>query len=314
PVVIRETFAKTERVERGETLRLECKARGYPSPTFKWYRRRIGENKMSLIDAQTASILRIDNFGTTDVGVYACKATNVDKLGKKHSVESVRVTVMELVDCSGRTDGSDKLASIKPVIIRHPVGHPEVHIGAGVVLEVEAEGEEPLVYEWFRNGEPIPGIGENKLEIPRVVPELEERSWSYQCMVSNKHARVMSQPATVQLVKKRAPQFTRDVTTLANRLKRENFKVIALSDLDLIEMKNAVELFCSLLDKGIYGFFYYAGHGFEYNNQRYMQPINSMNNFSIEGSLCAEFVHAQMERKKPRLAALLFDMCRTERE
>ena len=65
-----------------------------------------------------------------------------------------------------------------------------------------------------------------------------------------------------------------DVKAVAERLQRLNFKIILLVDLTLSQMTNAVNYFCSLLELGMYGVFYYSGHGVEVNKTIYFVPID----------------------------------------
>lgn len=46
-----------------------------------------------------------------------------------------------------------------------------------------------------------------------------------------------------------------DVQTVALALQRLQFKVIALMDLNFVEIKNMVDLFCKMLSDGVYGTF-----------------------------------------------------------
>ena len=66
-----------------------------------------------------------------------------------------------------------------------------------------------------------------------------------------------------------------DVKELTARLQQLNFKTISLVDLTLSQMINAVEYFCSFLDKGMYAIFYYSGHGVEVNKTTYFVPVDA---------------------------------------
>ena len=66
-----------------------------------------------------------------------------------------------------------------------------------------------------------------------------------------------------------------DVKALTQRLQRLNFKTISLVDLTFSQLINAVNYFCSLLDKGMYAIFYYSGHGVEVNKTTYFVPIDA---------------------------------------
>ena len=66
-----------------------------------------------------------------------------------------------------------------------------------------------------------------------------------------------------------------DVKELTARLQQLNFKTISLVDLTLSQMINAVEYFCSFLDKGMYAIFYYSSHGVEVNKTTYFVPVDA---------------------------------------
>ena len=66
-----------------------------------------------------------------------------------------------------------------------------------------------------------------------------------------------------------------DVKAVAERLQQLNFKTIVLVDLMLSQMTNAVDYFCSLLKSGMYGVFYYSGHGVEVYKTTYLVPIDA---------------------------------------
>ena len=66
-----------------------------------------------------------------------------------------------------------------------------------------------------------------------------------------------------------------DVKAIKEKLEQRNFRTILLVDLTLFQMINAVEYFCSLLDKGMYAIFYYSGHGVEINKTTYLVPVDA---------------------------------------
>lgn len=66
-----------------------------------------------------------------------------------------------------------------------------------------------------------------------------------------------------------------DVKAIKEKLEQRNFRTTLLVDLTLFQMINAVEYFCSLLDKGMYAIFYYSGHGVEINKTTYFVPVDA---------------------------------------
>ncbi|KAM9331020.1 mucosa-associated lymphoid tissue lymphoma translocation protein 1 [Gastrophryne carolinensis] len=101
-----------------------------------------------------------------------------------------------------------------------------------------------------------------------------------------------------------------DVYELTNLLRQLDFKVVSLLDLTEVEMKNAVNEFMLLLDKGVYALFYYAGHGFENFGNSFMVPIDAPNPYRSSNCLCVQNILKRMQDKETALNVFLLDMCR----
>ncbi|VDP18851.1 unnamed protein product [Soboliphyme baturini] len=102
-----------------------------------------------------------------------------------------------------------------------------------------------------------------------------------------------------------------DAETLAEALIHLGFKTVTLADLNLHEMKLIVNEYCALLGYGVYAVFYFVGHGFEFNGQCYLIPVDVADeNVSCSVCLCAEEVLALMQETNPALNLLLLDICR----
>ena len=95
----------------------------------------------------------------------------------------------------------------------------------------------------------------------------------FSCTAKDKLALLISNSKYHQLKSLRCPK--NDVKILTERLRHLNFKTISLVDLTLSQTTNAVDYFCSLLDKGMYTVFYYSGHGVEVNKTTYFVPIDA---------------------------------------
>lgn len=69
-----------ETVIPGDSVTLNCRIRGYPKPTYWWYRNDaiirddIGRNVVR--EFKGGSTLTINNVGTLDTGSYKCIAAN----------------------------------------------------------------------------------------------------------------------------------------------------------------------------------------------------------------------------------------------
>ncbi|XP_041646390.1 MALT paracaspase 2 isoform X2 [Cheilinus undulatus] len=101
-----------------------------------------------------------------------------------------------------------------------------------------------------------------------------------------------------------------DVHELANLLRQMNFKVVSLLDLNWQEMHSAVSEFLLLLDKGVYGLLYFAGHGYENFGNSFMVPIDAPGSFTSEHCLCVQNILTRMQEKETGLNVFLLDMCR----
>ncbi|NXS34889.1 MALT1 protein, partial [Pomatostomus ruficeps] len=101
-----------------------------------------------------------------------------------------------------------------------------------------------------------------------------------------------------------------DVHALGALLRQLDFKVVSLLDLRKAEMQMAVDEFLLLLDKGVYGLLYYAGHGYENFGNSFMVPIDAPSAYTSEHCLCVQRVLREMQQRRTGLNIFLLDMCR----
>ncbi|NWQ81004.1 MALT1 protein, partial [Columbina picui] len=105
-----------------------------------------------------------------------------------------------------------------------------------------------------------------------------------------------------------------DVYELTNLLRQLDFKVVSLLDLTESEMRSAVDEFLLLLDKGVYGLLYYAGHGYENYGNSFMVPVDAPNPYRSANCLCVQNILKLMQAKETGLNVFLLDMCRKRNE
>uniref|UniRef100_A0A8C8SUK6 MALT1 paracaspase n=1 Tax=Pelusios castaneus TaxID=367368 RepID=A0A8C8SUK6_9SAUR len=105
-----------------------------------------------------------------------------------------------------------------------------------------------------------------------------------------------------------------DVYELTNLLRQLDFKVVSLLDLTESDMRTAVDEFLLLLDKGVYGLLYYAGHGYENYGNSFMVPIDAPNPYRSANCLCVQNILKLMQEKETGLNVFLLDMCRKRNE
>ncbi|KFQ52963.1 Mucosa-associated lymphoid tissue lymphoma translocation protein 1, partial [Nestor notabilis] len=101
-----------------------------------------------------------------------------------------------------------------------------------------------------------------------------------------------------------------DVHALSTLLRQLDFKVVSLLDLRKAEMQMAVNEFLLLLDKGVYGLLYYAGHGYENFGNSFMVPIDAPSAYTSAHCLCVQQVLQGMQQRRTGLNVFLLDMCR----
>lgn len=101
-----------------------------------------------------------------------------------------------------------------------------------------------------------------------------------------------------------------DVHEMTNVLRQMDFKVVSLLDLNWQEMHSAVTEFLLLLDKGVYGLLYFAGHGYENYGNSFMVPIDAPASYTSEHCLCVQNILTRMQEKETGLNVFLLDMCR----
>ncbi|NWI87271.1 MALT1 protein, partial [Pitta sordida] len=101
-----------------------------------------------------------------------------------------------------------------------------------------------------------------------------------------------------------------DVHALGALLRQLDFKVVSLLDLCKAEMQMAVDEFLLLLDKGVYGLLYYAGHGYENFGNSFMVPIDAPSAYTSAHCLCVQRVLREMQQRRTGLNTFLLDMCR----
>ncbi|NWU49426.1 MALT1 protein, partial [Dromas ardeola] len=216
--------------------------------------------------------------------------------------------------------------------------------GDTLALECRAIGNPPPQYQWFRNQRPVEGAQAPRLQVKLVTTA--ERG-SYSCHVYNLFHEVWSREVDVEIgegprqtdmashpasppspipaatdkvallignmhylhhKQLKAPMV--DVHALSALLRQLDFKVVSLLDLCKAEMQMAVNEFLLLLDKGVYGLLYYAGHGYENFGNSFMVPIDAPSAYTSAHCLCVQRVLQSMQQRRTGLNIFLLDMCR----
>ncbi|KAM8861058.1 mucosa-associated lymphoid tissue lymphoma translocation protein 1 [Synchiropus picturatus] len=220
-----------------------------------------------------------------------------------------------------------------PHIVINPTS-VRVQPAANVTLSCVAYGKPAPQYQWYKNGLPLFNETSDTLQIDGVTAE---HKGSYLCSVSNVLKECWSDAAEVDVVLNDRPTPAAltasdkvallignlnynhhpslmapvmDVHELANLLQHLGFRVVSLLDLTKEEMQAAIEKFIQLLDRGVYGLFYYAGHGYEHAGRNYLVAIDTPQPYRPENCVCVQRVMLKMQDKETALNIVLLDTCR----
>ncbi|XP_006817531.1 mucosa-associated lymphoid tissue lymphoma translocation protein 1-like [Saccoglossus kowalevskii] len=314
PVIIEQP--RSQCIEIGRPLKLTCEAIGRPAPKYQWFR-----NEQHMVE-QTSSEIYYDVSASQDAAKYRCKVYN--NSGEVWS-DTVQITIIQ---------AGPPVIRRQPDSVRCPLGHD-------VSFHCEVTGIEPISYQWYDAKSLIRGAIKSELCINKV--KYQHRGW-YQCHIRNGYGDVITEKATLE-IESRPPlpppqQLTqyfatdkvalvignqdyrceqqlkapvKDAYTITEILTTEcNYKVVSLIDLTLSEMEAAVSAFSELLDSGVYGLFYFAGHGFETQGQSYLLPVDAPSYYTTEDCLCAQYILDKMQQRNTGLNVLLLDICRKE--
>lgn len=210
-----------------------------------------------------------------------------------------------------------------------------VRPGARLTLRCTAFGIPPPAYQWYRNGQELKDKTHSTLQIRHASAE---DTGTYLCSVTNVLGEGWTQPAEVHLLQPEAsiqeptliasdkvallignlnyshhPSLTApimDVQELAKLLRTLDFRVVSLLDLTRDQMIAAIDKFIQLLDRGVYGLFYYAGHGFEYAGRNYLVSIDAPQPYQPENCVRVQTIMRKMQEKNTALNLILLDTCR----
>ena len=87
-------------------------------------------------------------------------------------------------------------------------------------------------------------------------------------------------------------------------------QVFVFVNLGLVEMKQVLNWFYSLLPPGVYGLFYYSGHGFHVANTSYLMPVDITSAYPDANNCIGSNSIAHHMQKTRCRAVLVLDCCR----
>ncbi|XP_069076351.1 mucosa-associated lymphoid tissue lymphoma translocation protein 1 isoform X2 [Pleurodeles waltl] len=315
----------------GQLVKLCCQADGHPYVQYQWFKTK------NEVPHGNSPELVFNPVHANDAGFYICRVNcgTSFEFSQWAQMEVCHVTPAG----SGSTAGfSDNRLNI--VVQPQP---QKLAVGDTLVLECEATGKPLPCYQWYRNGCLLKDGNAKLYKIPYVAMD---NQGVYQCRVYNDHGHQDSKAVDVTIdeltyftniaepkdrpfatdkvallignmsywnhPQLKAPMV--DVYELTNLLRQLDFKVVSLLDLTEHEMRNAVDEFLLLLDKGVYGLLYYAGHGYENYGNSFMVPVDVPNPYRSANCLCVQSILKLMQEKETGLNVFLLDMCRKRNE
>ncbi|XP_071569468.1 mucosa-associated lymphoid tissue lymphoma translocation protein 1 [Temnothorax nylanderi] len=297
----------TLEISLGQHLRLSCKATGIPSPSYQWCCDNIELHK------QQSCKLDIVINSHDQAGEYNCKISQVtDDEGAVLVTRSVFVNISHV-----------------PVVIQQqPPAFLELKEDEDFLIKCVARGHPEPRYQWFRDNTRLEGETSNVLHIKQFGSKHEGK---YYCFISNDVNEVITQRSHVMLDLPREKAIAKialiiancdyenqmcletpknDAAKICNLLNGMDFKVICLVNLSLEQMKNAIKAFGEVLMEGVYGLFYYAGHGFKMQ-ESYMLAVNAPESYLRKDAICESELLAISLKNEPALLVTILDMCQT---
>ncbi|XP_056400405.1 mucosa-associated lymphoid tissue lymphoma translocation protein 1 isoform X2 [Hyla sarda] len=313
-------------VRSGQMIKLCCVPTEHPVVMYQWFKM----NKE--VPYGNSSELVFNPVHVDDAGFYICRVND------SHTCDFSRWAKLEVIESNLACHGISMLPDNRLQICNQPQSQT-LEAGAKLVLECAAIGKPLPCYQWYRNGVALVDATHRVYMIPAV--SVEDQGFFY-CRVSNGIETVDSKEVEVVvdelsgIIDKETsnePLFATDkvallignmsyknhsqlkapmvdVYELTNLLRQLDFKVVSLLDLTEVEMRNTVNEFLLLLDKGVYGLLYYAGHGYENFGNSFMVPIDAPKPYGSSNCLCVQRILKLMQEKETGLNVFLLDMCR----
>nr|XP_031297684.1 mucosa-associated lymphoid tissue lymphoma translocation protein 1 isoform X2 [Camelus dromedarius] len=325
---------ESKAVLAGQFVKLCCRATGHPFVQYQWFKM----NKE--IPNGNASELIFNTVHVKDAGFYVCRVNNNFTFEFSQWSQLDVCDVTEVTE-SFRSGSLDVISESKLQICVEPRSQ-KLTPGSTLILQCVAVGSPIPHYQWFKNESPLTHETKKLYMVPYVDLEHQGTYWCHvyndrdsqdskkveiiideltnlghpdneeqaadQPLAKDKVALLIGNMNYWEHPKLKAPLV--DVYELTNLLRQLDFKVVSLLDLTEYEMRNAVDEFLLLLDKGVYGLLYYAGHGYENFGNSFMVPVDAPNPYRSENCLCVQNILKLMQEKETGLNVFLLDMCR----
>ncbi|NXK97413.1 MALT1 protein, partial [Formicarius rufipectus] len=308
----------SQAVLSGQVVKLCCRATGHPFVHYQWFKQE------KEVPQGHSPELVLNPVSVKDSGFYICRVNSGS------SFVFSQWAHLQVWQLQGTSHGDLMVLPQNKLCICVQPQPQNLTVGDALVLECGAVGNPIPHYQWVRNGFPLANGSKNVYKVAHVEVEHQGTYW---CHVFNNQENEDSRKVEVTIgeffstdkvallignmsywnhPQLKAPMV--DVYELNSLLRQLDFKVVSLLDLTESEMRNAVDEFLLLLDKGVYGLFYYAGHGYENYGNSFLVPVDAPNPYRSANCLCVQHILRLMQGKETGLNVFLLDMCRRRNE
>ncbi|XP_050184700.1 LOW QUALITY PROTEIN: mucosa-associated lymphoid tissue lymphoma translocation protein 1 [Myiozetetes cayanensis] len=325
---------ESQAVLSGQAVKLCCWATGHPFVHYQWFKQE------KEVPQGNSPELVLNRVSVRDSGFYICRVNSEYSFVFSHWA---RLEVCELRGSPHGILGGFPRNKLAICVQPRP---QNLAAGEALLLECGAVGNPVPRYQWFRDGLPLANGSRSVYTVTAVDVEHQGTYW---CHVFNQHEEEDSERVEVvvddfsdlqdsdpqelpshrpvatdkvalligNMSYRNHPQLQApmvDVHELTSLLRQLDFKVVSLLDLTEAEMRDAVEEFLLLLDKGVYGLLYYAGHGYENYGNSFLVPVDAPKPYRSANCLCVQDILGRMQAKHTGLNVFLLDMCRKRNE
>ncbi|OAD57591.1 putative 39S ribosomal protein L24, mitochondrial [Eufriesea mexicana] len=293
----------------GRRLHLCCKAIGMPLPNYIWYH----DDKQ--LQHHTSDKLDLIINSASQAGKYKCKVSQM-----KHDGTVISTLISKAVNV--------QIFPMPVIIEEQPQAILEIKEGENFTICCKANSYPAPRYQWFHDNTKLEGETSNILHIKQFTLRNEGK---YYCYIYNdiseiytQRTRVMMDLPKLKAVAKIALIIANgdyehhecllmpknDAAYIGNLLKEIGFEVICLIDLTISQMKNAIKIFSKALAEGVYGLFYFAGHGFKMQ-ESYMLATDAPETYLRKDAICESELLSAFLENDPELLIIILDMCQT---
>ncbi|XP_012346490.1 mucosa-associated lymphoid tissue lymphoma translocation protein 1-like [Apis florea] len=297
------------KVSFGHHLHLCCKAVGMPPPNYIWY------HNDEQLQHYTSDELDLIITNASQAGEYKCKVFQIKNDGTLISTLTSKAIIVQIFPM--------------PVIIEiQPQQFLEVKENESFTIFCKASSNPEPCYQWFHDNTKLDGETSNILHIKQFTSKNEGK---YYCYIHNNISEAYTEKTRIMIDFQRLKAVAKialiianekykyheclstpenDAACIGNLLKEIGFEVICFLNLTFAQMKNAIEIFSKALVEGVYGLFYFAGHGFKMQ-ESYMLATDAPERYLRKDAICESELLSAFLKNNPELLIIILDTCQS---